>query len=78
MKPDSQTLTRALQRCIERGLVSLGDPVEQHWPECQSLGITVRELVDGADGDQRDEFVAELIRRIDGRDAERFVAEERP
>ena len=40
--------------------------------------FTVRELVDGADGDQRDEFVAELIRRIDGRDAERFVAEERP
>ena len=77
MKPDSSALTRAFQLCVERGLIALGDPVEQHWPECQSKAVTVRELVDGADGSDRDAFLMELIRRIDGRDAARFIADER-
>ena len=76
MKPDSLAVTRAIELCVSRGLVSFDDPVEQHWPECQSLGLTVRALVDGADGDDRDEFVSELVRRVDGRDIMRFVAEE--
>ncbi len=62
---------------MSRGLVSLNDPVEQYWPECQSLGATVREIVNGADGDMRDEFVSELVRRVDGREITRFIAEEK-